>query len=137
MGMFKSIRDLQKQGNEIQKNQDVGAQMSDAQSRLAGATEMMAQQTAAANAAAKAATSGVDASATIVAIRQTGPMVNFQPAVELDLTVMPEGLPPYPVTVQQVIQQVQLPLAQPGKTVQVKVDPEDPAAVWIDWSRVT
>jgi hypothetical protein len=132
MGLFKSVRDLQKQGNEINKNWDVGAQLEDAQARMADAQEMMAQQTAAAN----AATTGVDATATIVAVRQGGAMVNFQPMIEVDLTVLPDGgLPPYPVTVKQVIPQVQLAMAQPGASVHVKVDPNNPASVWIDWNR--
>jgi hypothetical protein len=131
VGLFKSVRELQKQSNEITKNHDMGAQLEDAQARMADAQELMAQQTAAANAAA----TGVDATATIVAVRQSGGMVNFQPMIEVDLTVLPEGLPPYPVTVKQVIPQVQLAQAQPGSGVHVKVDPNNPASVWIDWNR--
>jgi hypothetical protein len=131
MGFFKSVRDLQKQSNEINKNWDVGAQLEDAQARMQDAQEMMAQQTAAAN----AATTGVEATATIVAVRQGHGMVNFQPMIEVDLTVLPDGLPPYPVTVKQVIPQVQLAQAQPGAGVHVKVDSNNPASVWIDWNR--
>jgi hypothetical protein len=132
MGVFKSMRDLQKQANEINKDWDVGAQLEDAQARMANAQEMMAQQTAAAN----AAVSGVDATATVVAVRQQTAMVNYQPVVELDLTVFPDGgLPPYPVTVSQVVPQVHLAQAQPGKNVLVKVDPNSPTSVWIDWTR--
>ena len=131
MGMFKSLRDLQKQSDEINKNWDVGAQLEDAQARMQDAQEMMAQQTAAAN----AAVSGADATATIIAVRQGNGMVNYQPIIEVDLTVLPEGLPPYPVTVKQVIPQIQLAQAQPGASVHVKVDPNNPASVWIDWTR--
>jgi hypothetical protein len=127
MGFFKSVRDLNKQSEEINKNWDVGAQLEDAQARMADANEMMAQQTAAANIAA----SGMDATATVAALRQGTGMVNFQPIMEIDLTVMPEGLPPYPVTVKQVVPQAQLPQLQPGANLNVKVDPNDPAAVWI------
>jgi hypothetical protein len=132
MGIFKSMRELQKQSDEVNKNWDVGAQLEDAQARMADAQEMMAQQTAAAN----AATTGIDATATIVAVRQSGAMVNYQPTIEVDLTVLPEGgLPPYPVTVKQVIPQIHLAQAQPGSSVHVKVDPNNPASVWIDWTR--
>lgn len=133
MGVFKSMRDLQKQADEIGNNQDVGAQMKDAQARMAEANQMMAAQTAAAN----AATSGVDATATIAAVRETGGMVNFQPLIELDLTIMPEGLPPYPVTVKEAVPQVQLAQVKPGASVHVKVDSDNPSAVWIDWTRVS
>ena len=131
MGLFKGMRDLQKQANEINKGWDVGAQLEQAQQQMASANDLMAQQTAAAN----AAVSGLDARATIVGVRQGHGMVNFQPMIEVDLTVSPEGLPPYPVTVKQVIPQVHLARAQPGMAVLVKVDPNDPASVWVDWDR--
>jgi hypothetical protein len=127
MGFFKDVRKLQKQGKEIDKNFDPGAQMADAKSRMADAMQTMQDQTKAANLAA----TGVDATATIGAIRQTGQMINFQPMCEIDLMIMGEG-PPRPVTVSQVVQQVQIPMIQPGKTLHVKVDPNDPQSVWID-----
>jgi hypothetical protein len=131
MGFFKSMRDLQKQADEINKNWDVGAQLDDAQARMQDAQEAMAQQTAAAN----AALTGVDGTATIVAVRQGAGMVNFQPMLEIDLTVIPAGGLPYPVTVKQVTPQIHLAQAQPGASVHVKVAPDDPASVWIDWTR--
>jgi hypothetical protein len=133
MGFMKSMKDLQKQGAEAQKNMDVGGMMADAQTRMAAATQMMADQTAAANIAA----TGTPASASITAVRQTGAMVNFQPAVELDLTVFPDGLPPYPVTVTQVVPMPQLARAVPGANLHVKVDAQNPGSVWIDWMQVS
>jgi hypothetical protein len=130
MGLFKSVRDLQKQSNEINKNWDVGQQLDDAQKQMQHAQDVMAEQTAAAN----AATTGVDATATLVAVRQGHAMVNFQPMIEVDLTVIPDGLPPYPATVKQVIPQVNLAQAVPGANVRVKVDPNDPSSIWIDWT---
>lgn len=131
MGFFKSMRELQKQSDEINKNWDVGAQLADAQTRMADAQEAMAQQTAAAN----AAVSGVDGTATIVAVRQGHGMVNYQPMIELDLTVVPDGGLPYPVTVKQVTPQIHLARAQPGASVPVKIAPGDPSSVWVDWDR--
>jgi hypothetical protein len=128
MGFFKNMRELSQQGKEMQKNMDVKATMADAQSRMAAANEMMAQQTAAANIAA----TGVDASASIVGMRDTGTQINMQPMCEIDLTVMPDGLPPYPATVKQIVPMTQLALLQPGKNVNVKVDPNNPATVFID-----
>jgi hypothetical protein len=60
-------------------------------------------------------------------------MVNFQPMVEIDLTVMAPGSPPYPATVSQVVQQVNLARLQPGATLRVKVDPANPGTIWIDF----
>jgi hypothetical protein len=130
MGFFKSMRELQKQGDEINKNWDVGAQLSDAQAQMAGMNAFMAQQTAAAN----AAVSGLDATATVAAVRQGGGMVNYEPVVELDLTVMAPGNPPYPVTVKQAVPPTQLATVQPGAALKVKVDPNEPSAVWIDFT---
>jgi hypothetical protein len=70
-----------------------------------------------------------------VAVRQGHGMVNFQPMLELDLTVIPAGGVPYPVTVKQVTPQVHLAQAQPGASLHVKVAPDDPSSVWIDWTR--
>jgi hypothetical protein len=85
-------RKLQKQTKQINENWDVGAQLQDAQLRMAEATAMMGQQTAATNLVA----TGIDATATIAAKRDAGGMVNMQPIVEIELTVMPDGRPPYP-----------------------------------------
>jgi roadblock/LC7 domain-containing protein len=129
MGLFKSVRELNKQGKEISRNWDVGAQLADAQASMAAANEMMAQQTAAANVAA----TGLDAAATVVAVRQGGAMVNYQPMVEIDLTVMVPGGMPYPATVSQVVQQVHLARLQPGNALRVKVDQANPQTIWIDF----
>jgi expansin (peptidoglycan-binding protein) len=133
MGFFKSMKDLSQQANEINKNWDVGAQLADAQASMQNAQAMMAQQTAAANLAA----TGLDGVATITGVRQSGGMVNFQPILELDLTVAAAGRPPLPVTVSQPVEQIFLAKAQPGGKVAVKVDPADPNLVWINWAAPT
>lgn len=131
MGVFKSYRDLTKQAKEISKNSPgVGVRMADASSRMAEAQQMMAAQTQAANLAA----TGLDATATINAVRQGSSMVNFQPILELDLIVMAPGRPPIPVSVSQVVEQIWLSKAQPGAQVAVKVDPADVNVVWINWA---
>jgi hypothetical protein len=134
MGFFKGLRDVQKQSAKINKNWDVGASFEQAQAQMASASQTMADMTAAANASANAVANGIDATAVVTGVRQQG-MVNFQPLVEVDLTVTPDGLPPYPVTVKQAVPQMQLVHAQAGANLRVKVDPDDPSSVWIDWSR--
>jgi hypothetical protein len=127
MGFFKDIKRATDQAKEIQKNHDVGAQLADAQASMQGAQELMAAQTAAAN----AAVDGIDATATVTAIDNGGGMVNFQPLVVLELTVMVPGRPPYPATVKQAIAAPLLAQVQPGQTVAVKVDRADPAIVHV------
>jgi len=130
MGMFKSMRDLQKQAKEIDRNFDSKATLANAMDRMKSANEFMAQQTQAANIAA----TGADATAMISAVAQTGAMINMQPTLKLDLTVLPDGLPPYPASVTQVVEQIYLSKAVAGQSVPIKVDPNDPGSIWINWA---
>ena len=137
MGVFKSMRDLQKQAKEIERNAPpVADRMAAAQQRMANLNQMMAAQTQAANAAMAAASGMADGSAvqrtvTITGMRQIG-MLNFDLLVEFDLTVLPDGMPPYPATTQQRVSQMQIGQLQPGQTLQASVDPANPAAIWLD-----
>jgi predicted PP-loop superfamily ATPase len=132
MGFFKSMRELKQIGEEIEKTTPpVGQRLADAQARMAGVSQMMAAQTQQANSAATAAASGVDMTATVTAVRQVG-TVNFDLLMEFDLTVMPGGMPPYPATVSQTVSQMQLALVRPGASVHIKVDPNNPSAIWLD-----
>jgi hypothetical protein len=69
---------------------------------------------------------GRQGTATVTALRDTGMTVNGNPQVELDLDVVVEGLPVYPVTHRQVISRLAIAGFQPGATVPVRVDPQDP-----------
>ena len=137
MGVFKSMRDLQKQAKEIERSMPpAGDRMAAAQARMASVNQMLAAQTQAANAAVAAAAGTADAAAvrrtvTITGMRQIG-MLNFDLLVEFDLTVLPDGLPPYPATTQQRVSQMQIGLLQPGLTLEASVDPSNPAAIWLD-----
>ena len=136
MGVFKSMRDLQKQAKQIEATMPpVADRMAAAQARMAAANQMMAAQTQAANAAVAAAagTAGpaTRRTVTITGMRQIG-MMNFDLLVEFDLTVLPDGLPPYPATTQQCVSQMQIGKLQPGLTLQASVDPSNPAAIWLD-----
>jgi hypothetical protein len=154
MGVFKSMRDLQKQAKQIEATMPpVADRMAAAQARMANLNEMMAAQTQAANAAVAAAAgtagpAGAGAergggtsraaarrTVTITGMRQIG-MMNFDLLVEFDLTVLPDGLPPYPATTQQRVSQMQIGKLQPGLTLQASVDPSNPAAIWLDLESV-
>jgi hypothetical protein len=137
MGMFKDMRNLQKMGREMERNlPPAGQRMADAQARMANAQQMMANQTAAANAAAAAAQGLADGTAVrrtavINSMKQVG-MINFDLMVQFDLTIMQDGLPPMPATTQQTVSQMQIGRIQAGMTVDAAVDPNNPAAVWLD-----
>jgi hypothetical protein len=137
MGVFKNMRDLQKQAREFERSRpSAGERMAAAQARMANVSQMLANQTQAANAAASAAAGMADGTAarrtvTITGMRQIG-MMNFDLLVEFDLTVLPDGMPPYPATTQQRISQMQIGQLRPGLTLQASVDPSNPAAIWLD-----
>ncbi len=137
MGMFKDMRNLQKQAKEIEKTMPPAAdRMAAAQERMARANQIMAAQTQTANAAAAAAAGLADGTAVrrtvmISNMRQVG-MINFDLLVEFELTVMTDGMPPYPATAQQAVSQMQIGRLRPGMTLQGAVDPSDPTAVWLD-----
>jgi hypothetical protein len=139
MGDFKGMRDLHKQAKEIERNlPPAGERMAAAQARMANVSQMLANQTQAANAAAAAAAGLADGTSvrrtvTITGMRQIG-MVNFDLLVEFDLTVLADGLPPYPATTQQTISQMRAGELRPGVTLEAAVDPANPAAIWLDLS---
>jgi hypothetical protein len=141
MGMFKSMRDLQKQAKEIEKTMPpVGDRMRAAQERMAGASQMMAAQTQAATATAAAVAglangTSVRRTVMISGMRQVG-VINFDLLVEFELTVMADGMPPYPATTQQAISQMQIGQLRTGMTLQGAVDPANPTAVWLDLTSI-
>jgi hypothetical protein len=74
---------------------------------------------------------GMRQTVTITAVRQIG-MLNFDLLVEFDLTVLPDGMPPYSATTQQRVSHMQAGRLQPGQTLQASVDPSNPAAISLD-----
>ena len=138
MGFFKSMHDLSKQTKQMQRNQPpAGARMAAMQERLADLNQMMANTTQAANNAAAAAAAGASGFAErcpvmIVGMRQVG-TVNFDLLVEFDLTVTPEGRPPYPATIQQLVSQFQVGQLSTGHRLEATVDPSNPMAIWLDF----
>ena len=63
--------------------------------------------------------------ATVVAVRDTGVMVDENPQAELDLQVAVAGVEPYTVTHRQVIPPTKIPSVQVGAPVPLRVDPMD------------
>lgn len=135
MGVFKNMRDLQKQAREIQHSAPpVGDRLAAMQARMAGVSQMMEMQTQAANAAAAGAGGfATRCPVVIVGMRQVG-SVNFDLLVEFELTVTPEGMPPYPATTQQLVSQFQVGQLQPGRTLLATVDASNPTAIWLDFA---
>lgn len=138
MGLFSSYARLVKMGKESSARMDVGASMSDMQSRLDAMNVAMAAQNSAQPMAAGSdgRARRVEATATVSASRLTGTRINDGSMVEIDLLVMlPTGIP-MPVTQTTIVPSLQLHRLQAGSRLAVSLDPAYPATLVIDWTRV-
>jgi hypothetical protein len=75
--------------------------------------------------------SGLQGSATVNAIDDTGIVMNDAPVCELDLTVTVAGREPYRVKHRQLLAHSALARFQPGSTFSVRVDQNDPTKLVI------
>lgn len=81
--------------------------------------------------------SGTPATARVISADTGGRLVivGGQQVLQIGLEVQPTGGAPYRVFIQQPVGPVQAGALQPGATVEVRVDPANPANVMIDFSR--
>ena len=131
MGFFKDVHQTTKMAKEIGNNWDAKGQREASKERMAQSQASMAAQIE----AMKLAQDGIPGTASVLEARQTGALINFDPMVSLDLLVTPPDGPPYPVTVEQLVPQVQMARVQPGSLVGVNIARTDRSTVAIDWMR--
>jgi hypothetical protein len=74
---------------------------------------------------------GVQATATIISIRDTGTRINDNPVIAMQLQVQPTGAPSFQAEVKETISILQIPQFQPGAQLEVKYDPMQPTSVAI------
>jgi hypothetical protein len=122
MGFFKDLRDLNKAGKQITKEQ--GGSFKMMKDGVAQANQMLQQVQTDQALAERLANEGVDGTATIQQILSTGKTVNMQPEIQFQMTVNVNGQTSE-VTHLQVVPPTIIPQVQPGATVPVKVDPND------------
>lgn len=72
--------------------------------------------------------------ATILAFRDTRWTINEDPKVELDLEIAIEGRAPYRVKHTCVVPRLMIARLVPKGKLSVRVDPEDPNALLVDWN---
>ncbi len=109
MGLFKQMNDVMGEAPEFVRS-SMETQQARALSQLASSA------------------SSVTCPATVVAVRDTGQMVDDQPMVEVDVLVTPEGAVPWPATV-STIGHGQPAGLQVGVGVGVRNDPADSATI--------
>jgi hypothetical protein len=86
------------------------------------------------------ARSGIDprhGTATVVALTDTGMLVNADPVVMLDLSVTVEGRDAYAVRIRQIVGKLYVARLRPGATLPVVVDAQDPYQVTIQWTETS
>lgn len=133
MGMFKDLKNLQKQADAMRPPEHRGMMggfraMKDG---VAQANQVMGDLAESGATAQHLQANGRDGTATITAIRDTGMTVNDNPSIEMDLQVQVAGEPPYPVTHRQVVSRLAVANFQPGAQVSVKVDPQNPESLLV------
>jgi hypothetical protein len=79
---------------------------------------------------------GLDGEGTIAGIEQTGMWMNDQAYVRLDLIVRVPGHQPYEVKHGEIVPQVALGRLTNGSTLRLKVDPERPSHLLVQWERL-
>jgi hypothetical protein len=122
MGMFKDMRDLHKMSKQYER-----PTMRDALKQGKEAVQQVQSDQALAE---RLANEGVDATATINQLQATGKQVNYQPELQMDLTVDVNGQQSQ-VSHTQVVSPALIGQLQPGATVPVKVDPSDHSQLMI------
>ena len=104
--------------------------MQEASKSIASATEMLKQQTL----SDQLQQSGLPAQAQIVAMRDTGQMINYNPVVEFDLLVTMNDRAPYPVrNMRQMVSKLAVGRLVVGNSYPAKVDPADHNRLFVFW----
>lgn len=84
--------------------------------------------------------SGIDprsGTATVVAVTDTGMLVNFDPVVMIDLSVTVDGRDAYAVRLRQIVGKLNVARLVPGATLPVSVDTQDQYQVSIQWDETS
>ncbi len=124
MGLMKGMRDL-KDINDVSRQYGrpkLGDALAMSKDALQGVQTMQ-----------RVGVSGVPGSARLLSVTDTGGTLNEHPICEIQLEVTVPGHAPYTTVLRQPVPRMQAPMLQPGGTVAVKVDPNDPTTVVMDW----
>jgi hypothetical protein len=107
-----------------------GPSMRDAADKMAGAAAMLEQQTR----ADRLRMTGKDAKAQVLAMRDTGMLINHDPVIEFDLLVTLDERPPYPLMgFRQLVSKLMVGRIVPGQSYPAKVDLDDPQQILLSW----
>ena len=128
--MFGSVRNLRRRAGQVRRDVPPGAGRPACTGNLARL--LRAQARAAYRAEAGLADPSVVRRTVMIAGMRQIAMVNFDLLFEFDLTVLPDALPPYPATTQQLVSQADVRRLVPGLTLEATFDLSNSAAIWLD-----
>ncbi len=130
MAVFQNVRELPR---IPRSSPPVADRLACVRERMATLNEMLAAHTEAAGRAAAGRADGsvLRRTVMITAMRQIA-MVNFDLLFEFDLTVLPDGMPAYPATTQQLVGQRDVRRLVPGLAVEATIDLANSAAICLD-----
>jgi hypothetical protein len=84
----------------------------------------------------KVLANGVPGTATLLGVSPTGTVINdINLVCKFQLRVEISGRPVYDVETKETVPMTNMALLIPGSTLAVRVDPEDPAKVFVDWQQ--
>lgn len=133
MGFFKDIRGLQKQAKEMTppEHRGIAGGFRAMKDGVAQANQMLGELGEEQARAQRLMAAGLVGQAVIDGLQDTGVTVNDNPKVAFELTVELPGRAPYKASLTQVVSRLNVAAFQPGTTVPVRVDPEDPTVLMI------
>ncbi len=146
MGIFKDLWNARKQMKALEKQTFgttssvgmLGELVKEAPGMIQQASATLGQMGADNAQAQQLGQTGVDAQATIVAVRDTGTTIGVggveSPVAELDLMVHLAGHPDTKATVRTPVPRLSIGRLTPGGTLPVKVDPLDLTKAAVVWS---
>ena len=129
MGMFRDYRAITKTAKTMARSHDVTSDLAGVHSKIEALNASFATM-----ALGDAARSGLTGTASILAMRATGSMINFESVCELELLVLLPGRPPIPVTTTKAIASANLQRALPGNVIKVRMMEHDSSDISIDWA---
>ncbi|MCU1459494.1 MAG: hypothetical protein JWL73_3586 [Actinomycetia bacterium] len=120
----------------LPKRPKFGPSMRNAAAAMNNATTMMHTMAGTDDRVNQLKATGVDAVATILAVRDTGTLVNFDPVLDIDLLVRVGDQPPFPATSRECVGKVVVGRLAPGAAFACKVDPASNTNLFVDWDRL-
>ena len=130
MGMFKDLRDIDREAKKIRRNSPrVGVRLAEGSQKMAALTDALQSSTV----ALARSPGSVPVEAQVVSVEPTGHL-NGEPIVTISALVLMNGTPPIPVTQSTVVPAMHVHRLRAGVRLPAHIDPHDVEAFALDWN---